>query len=125
MVGWNTEYSGRIARERTGGAGYLAVNQIGDVITGSHSAVTAEGDNKVLMQKVVKDILSDTRNEKHDAIKFSKVRIETLKTTTDLAGNLGVLRDLIYYRESFEIKQLMNVLKKQMIEKERPFFTVW
>jgi len=49
MVGWLCEKAGRISRERTGGAGYLAVNLIGDAIASSHSSITAEGDNKVLM----------------------------------------------------------------------------
>jgi hypothetical protein len=30
---------------------------------GSHSGMTAEGDNSVLMQKVVKDIMSDMMKE--------------------------------------------------------------
>lgn len=49
MVSWQTEKNARISRERTGGAGYLAENVIGDVLSGAHSGATAEGDNKVLM----------------------------------------------------------------------------
>jgi len=32
---------------------------IPNAVEGSHSGMTAEGDNRVLMQKVVKDILTD------------------------------------------------------------------
>jgi hypothetical protein len=37
---------------------FLAANMFGEAICASHAAVTAEGDNKVLMIKVVKDMLS-------------------------------------------------------------------
>ena len=72
MVTWNCEKVARICRERTGGAGFLATNIIGDTIQGSHAGMTAEGDNKVLMQKIVKDILSDTQKKQHDRVKISK-----------------------------------------------------
>lgn len=49
MVGWHTEKLGRICRERCGGATYLEINMVSQVIGGAHSGLTAEGDNKVLM----------------------------------------------------------------------------
>jgi acyl-CoA oxidase len=45
-------------RERCGGQGFLAANLFGDGIAGSHAALTAEGDNRVLMIKVAKDMLT-------------------------------------------------------------------
>jgi len=65
-------------------------NVICHTIQGSHSGMTAEGDNSVLMQKVVKDILSDHRKKIHDNVKFSKEQIAHFKTlssftTEDLA----------------------------------------
>ena len=45
-------------RERCGGQGFLAANMFGDAIVGAHAAMTAEGDNRVLMIKVVKDMLT-------------------------------------------------------------------
>jgi hypothetical protein len=42
---------------------------------GSHSGMTAEGDNRVLMQKVVKDIFTHTQKGKHDAPKLDKGRL--------------------------------------------------
>lgn len=76
MVGWQAEINSRTGRERTGGAGYLAENGLGGMISASHSAVTAEGDNKVLMQKVVKDILTDFRKKRHDHFRFSDAEIQ-------------------------------------------------
>jgi acyl-CoA oxidase len=57
LVTWNSEKACRVARERCGGATYLELNLAGPAVFGAHSGATAEGDNKVLMQKVVKDIL--------------------------------------------------------------------
>lgn len=45
-------------RERCGGQGFLAANTFGEAIAGGHAANTAEGDNRVLMIKVVKDMLT-------------------------------------------------------------------
>lgn len=67
MIVWNAEKVSRIARERTGGSSFLYINQICDMVIGTHSGMTAEGDNKVLMQKVVKDILTHTRKGKHQS----------------------------------------------------------
>ena len=94
-------------------------------MNGSHSAITAEGDNKVLMQKVVKDILSDVRKKRHDNVKFSQKDFKAMKELTSLSGNLEALRDLIYMREGVEIKSMIDTLKKQVIEKEKKFFNVW
>jgi acyl-CoA oxidase len=58
LIGWNCERVGTIGRERCGGQGYLACNQIAGSIPFAHALMTAEGDNSVLMQKVSKEILA-------------------------------------------------------------------
>lgn len=65
MVTWHSEKTSRICRERCGGASFLASNVIGMAVMGAHSGMTAEGDNSVLMQKVVKDLLAHTHRGKH------------------------------------------------------------
>ena len=55
-----------MCRERTGGGSFLLSSAIPEGVISSHSGMTAEGDNRVLMQKVVKDILTDTQKEIHD-----------------------------------------------------------
>jgi acyl-CoA oxidase len=47
-------------RERCGGQGYLSCNRFGQLIGFAHAGMTAEGDNRVLMQKVAKELLSCT-----------------------------------------------------------------
>ncbi len=56
-LAWHNEKVASISRERCGGQGYLSANRMGEAIMGSHSGITAEGDNAVLMQKVSKELL--------------------------------------------------------------------
>jgi len=58
LITWNLERSAAIARERTGGQGYLACNRLNVNIGLAHAGMTAEGDNAVLAQKTVKEILA-------------------------------------------------------------------
>ena len=59
MLGWNLMNVAGICRERCGGMGYLAIAKFGDYLAISHAAVTAEGDNRVLMTKIVKDYMTN------------------------------------------------------------------
>lgn len=59
MVSWNMENAAAICRERCGGGSFLSLSLIPDAVVGAHSGMTAEGDNRVLMQKAVKDIMAD------------------------------------------------------------------
>ena len=60
FITWHLEEMATLCRERTGGGSFLLCSGIPDGVLSSHSGMTAEGDNRVLMQKVVKDILSDS-----------------------------------------------------------------
>ena len=60
-LAWHNEKVASISRERCGGQGYLSANRMGEAILGSHSGITAEGDNAVLMQKVSKELLGIER----------------------------------------------------------------
>lgn len=71
MMGWHFEQTSSICRERCGGGSYLSHSVIPEGIAGSHSAMTAEGDNRVLMQKVVKDIISDVQKKIHRTPKLT------------------------------------------------------
>lgn len=57
LVTWHAENTTTICRERCGGQGYLSVNRFGDLLSFAHAGCTAEGDNRVLMQKVSKELL--------------------------------------------------------------------
>lgn len=58
LSAWNLENIAAISRERCGGQGYLSCNRFGKFIELAHAAMTAEGDNKVLMQKTAKERLA-------------------------------------------------------------------
>ena len=57
LASWNTEEVSTVARERCGGQGYLSCNRFGTFTGLAHAAMTAEGDNSVLIQKVAKERL--------------------------------------------------------------------
>ncbi len=57
LISWNAEETATTCRERCGGQGFLAANRFGEGIVGGHAGITAEGDNRVLMQKVAKELL--------------------------------------------------------------------
>lgn len=70
ITGWNVAEVAHKCRERCGGQGYLSCNLFGAGIAGSHSSMTAEGDNSVLMQKVASEYL----------MKFKPTKLEVAKT---------------------------------------------
>merc|ERR1711892_1053463 len=57
LCSWNLERVASIMRERCGGAGYLSCSRFGTFIGLAHAAMTAEGDNSVLMNKVANEQL--------------------------------------------------------------------
>ena len=124
LISWNTEKSCRIARERCGGATFLEINLAGPGMFGAHSGSTAEGDNKVLMQKVVKDILTHARKDMHDAPDIPKEEVQKLAKMDDVS-DFGTLAKLIYLREGYEIRAIAKKLQKSILEQEKKFFDVW
>jgi len=58
LASWHLEDAVTQCRERCGGQGYLSCNRFGTFHGLAHAAMTAEGDNSVLMQKVAKERLS-------------------------------------------------------------------
>ena len=75
LCGWNLENVASVSRERTGGQGYLSVNQLGGYISLAHACITAEGDNAVLMQKVAKECLAQF---KFKSIDLPAVNLDSL-----------------------------------------------
>merc|ERR1711971_295572 len=63
IASWHLEEVVTTTRERCGGQGYLSCNRFGTFLGLAHAAMTAEGDNSVLMQKVAKERLGElTKN---------------------------------------------------------------
>lgn len=73
FITWNARNVAAACVERTGGQGYkdkiifnsyLSANRLGELIAFAHSGITAEGDNRVLMQKVTKELMSMSKYRK-------------------------------------------------------------
>ena len=71
LVVWNLDKVAAVCRERSGGQGYLACNRFGDYINLAHASMTAEGDNRVLMIKIVKDLMTNIASKKSQLPKMS------------------------------------------------------
>jgi len=129
LVTWHGENLASVCRERTGGAGYLAANRFGDGIAGMHAGITAEGDNRVIQQKVAKELLETT--DKKAVMKHMQKRGEDIADqhkANNVAGddpeNADWLLTLFKRREEFvqcELASRMFMSKQN----ETPLFEAW
>lgn len=105
MMTWHGEKTFRICRERCGGGSYLQNTIVGDSIYNAHSGMTAEGDNSVLMQKVVKDLLEHSSKGLHT---FPKVKPATIKQMAKMesVSNFVCMKNLIFLKEQLELKAM-------------------
>lgn len=109
MSSWNFGVVGNICRERLGGGSFLNYTRIPGAIEGSHSGMTAEGDNAVLMQKVVKDILADIQKDIHPMPKMTKCPKKGIPAQKVISDQ-ETLTNLIFYKEIVEIKNISKEL---------------
>ena len=86
--------------------------------------MTAEGDNRVLMQKVVKDIISDMQKKKHPMPAMTMCPKREIPAKSRVS-DLETLTNLIYFREVAEIKNLTTLMQKMIMEQGKPFFDAW
>lgn len=110
LASWNLEEVVSICRERCGGQGYLSCNRFGTFLGLAHAAMTAEGDNCVLMQKVAKERLAT---------------FKPLATNADLpaeSANVDFLHDILNRRENLLFKVLG---KKLMAVGKAGLFHAW
>lgn len=112
IASWNVGEVASVARERCGGQGYLASNRFGIYLGLAHAAMTAEGDNSVLMQKVAKERLgkfkpsstgdppkADLLNSKflHHLLEQKEINLyTTLGIKMKKAGKEGVFTEWMY-----------------------------
>ena len=98
MVGWNFERVSTVGRERCGGMGYLAVSRFHDYLALAHTSLTAEGDNRVLMIKIVKDMITGLAKK---TWKLPEPKLNVKKqigTYTDVT-QIDTMFDLLKFRE--------------------------
>ena len=107
LAGWNIGEVVSIARERCGGQGFLSCNRFGTFLGNAHAAMTAEGDNSVLMQKVAKE-------------RLAVFKPQTLGQSKDVdLKNVESLHFLLQKREDLLFMQLGKKLQAAGKEGER------
>lgn len=131
LLAWHNNDVSNICRERSGGMGYLSINRIENGIAVAHSAITAEGDSAVLMQKVCKEYVDDFSKGKllkgvlpfeSDFNNLSKL-IETKKNNLphenyDKFFSLENLHDLLKLREVILLNAMCTENKKLKTREE-------
>lgn len=89
--------------------GYLSHAKFGDYISVAHTCLTAEGDNRVLMTKIVKDYMTNMRNK---TFKLPETQLNVLTQIGSMMDvtQLDVLADLLRFRE----RELYGMLMSKM-----------
>lgn len=105
MVGWNFERVATRGRERCGGMGFLSISRFHDYLALAHTSLTAEGDNRVLMIKIVKDMITGLTK------KTWKLPVPSLNVTQQIGTfndvtQIDTLLDLLKFREVDLFKKL-------------------
>ncbi|KAJ3319820.1 acyl-Coenzyme A oxidase [Boothiomyces sp. JEL0866] len=116
LITWNFERVASISRERCGGQGYLACNELGPAIGFSHAGMTAEGDNSVLMQKVAKELLAD--------LNMGKISYPEIELKEYDPSKFDSLVELMQLKENLLINDLNTVLGEKMAQGKH-LFDVW
>lgn len=106
---WNLERVASVCRERCGGQGYLSVNKFGDYLSIAHAGLTAEGDNRVLMVKICKDMQTNILKKGCKLPQMTVCPFRQIGKMSDITG-LSTLFELLKFRETILFEEL---LKKQ------------
>jgi len=114
MVGWNFERVSVVTRERCGGMGYLSISRFADYLAVAHTALTAEGDNRVLMIKIVKDMMTGLAKKTWKLPQTSLNVKKQIGTFNDVT-KIDTMLDLLKFREV----TLLQKLQKKTIELQK------
>lgn len=118
LVVWNLDKVVAVCRERSGGQGYLACNRFGDYVAMAHASMTAEGDNRVLMIKIVKDMITNIASKKSSLPQMKLCPVNQLPNLPDILS-LDIMLDLLKFREIKLFKKLMAAMDhKAKVEKK-------
>jgi acyl-CoA oxidase len=110
MCGWNYVKTASVARERCGGMGFLSHSRFAEYLACAHTAITAEGDNRVLMHKVVKDTVKSVMKGQ----KLPQPRMNVTKQigTFDDVSSMDALIDLFRFKLIKRTEQLLGKTKE-------------
>jgi len=110
MSGWNLERVASICRERCGGQGFLANNKFGDYLSIAHAGLTAEGDNRVLMVKICKDMITNVTKKGHKLPQMTNCPFRTIAKLGNIV-DLNIMLDLLKFRETMLFQKLVEDTK--------------
>ena len=124
LITWHTENTATTCRERCGGQGFLAANRFGEAISGSHAGITAEGDNRVIQQKVAKELLETV--DKKELLLY-KVNSKLKKNNLLDLFNFNKFDDLSWYKKIFEKREyiLLHNLAYDMYQGRNNIYETW
>ena len=129
QISWHAERTSSTCRERCGGQGFLAANRLGEGIIGAHAGITAEGDNRVLMQKIAKELLTKADRKQITKEGFASFLPSIARRaldgtiTGDLSDHQFLLR-LFKVRESHRLAELAIKLNNNR-KKGKGIFETW
>ena len=115
LMGWNYGRTAAVCRERCGGMGFLSNSRFAEYLACAHTSMTAEGDNRVLMHKIVKDLLKAVATKQHQ-LPAPRLNVQTQIGTFDDVSQMETLSDLLRFRQKVLCEKLvakMEALKKQ------------
>eukprot|EP01135_Chromosphaera_perkinsii_P008548 Nk52_evm14s1400 gene=Nk52_evmTU14s1400 len=131
LMSWHAEHVATTCRERCGGQGFLACNGFGAAIGGAHAAISAEGDNCVLMQKATKELLSMNVDPKEVAM---FIALRTIFPGSIMRLILGIYGDptsnafllnLFVQRERYSLNQLASSIKYKKQFQKKGIYDIW
>eukprot|EP01083_Nonionella_stella_P007397 21386_1 len=99
--------------ERCGEQGYLS-----ECLGFAHAGITAEGDNRVLYQKVAKELLSRLKSGKH---KFGVIS----KGNTDWNCAVSIQQTVFNRLEKFCLMDLASTMQQKIVGEGKALFQVW
>jgi acyl-CoA oxidase len=127
LISWHTQETGTVCRERCGGQGFLSANRLGQIIGFSHAGITAEGDNRVLMQKVAKELLDLERKGRRRAPAVAALPSPDAAAMRFLGADapaMSAALSLLAERENRRLISLAGTMASKMSEGKQ-LFDVW
>eukprot|EP01084_Bolivina_argentea_P303452 523903_1 len=118
-ISWHSNDTGNITRERCGGQGYLSINRLCDTIGFAHAGMTAEGDNRVLYQKVTKELLDRLKQGKH---KFGVINNDE---NINWDCIISIQQNIFNKWEKMCLINLANIMQMKILKDKKPLFEVW
>ncbi|XP_012583101.1 PREDICTED: acyl-coenzyme A oxidase-like protein isoform X1 [Condylura cristata] len=123
-------------RECTGGMGYMMENRISGLKCDTDVFVTFEGDNVVMLQVVVRELLAQQTKQYQERPLFSllwnwaesggdKLRTSFLALNVDTVGNLAFLLKAVTFRERVLQRALVARIYYKVMTKKEDFFSAW